>query len=63
MGFRCNTSIIDNIYMIWQIYEKCHEHNIEVHNLFVDFKQAFDSTNRALIPNCLRLFIVPSKLI
>jgi hypothetical protein len=34
-----------------------------VHNLFIDFKQAFDFVNRALIPNCLKLFNVPSKLI
>jgi hypothetical protein len=37
--------------------------SIEVHNLFTDFKQAFDSINRALIPNSLKVFNVPSKLI
>jgi hypothetical protein len=41
----------------------CHEHNTEVQNLFLDFKQAFDSVNIALIPNYLKLFTVPSKLI
>jgi sorting nexin-29 len=61
-GFRPSRSTID-ICMIWQIYEKCHEHNIEVHNLFIDFKQAFDFVIRALIPNCLKLFNVPSKVI
>jgi hypothetical protein len=59
MGFR----LIMSTYMIWQIYEKCHKHNIEEHNFFRDFKQAFNSVNRALIPNCLKLFNVPSKLI
>jgi hypothetical protein len=49
--------------MIWQIYEKSHEHIIEEHNFLIDFKQAFDSVNRALIPNCMKLFNVPSKLI
>jgi hypothetical protein len=63
MGFRPNRSTIDNIYMTRQIYETYHEHNIEVHNLFIDFKQAFDFVNRALIPCYLKLFNVPSKLI
>jgi hypothetical protein len=31
--------------------------------LFIDFKQAFGSIIRTLIPNCLKLFDVPSKLI
>ena len=48
-GFRQNRSMIDNIFIIRQIYEKCHEYNIELHNVFVDFMHAFDSVNRSLI--------------
>jgi sorting nexin-29 len=62
MGFRANGTTTSNIYMIWQIYEKCHEHNIAAYNLFIDFKQAFDSVNRVLVHNCLKLFNVPSEL-
>ena len=40
MGFRPNRSTIDNIFIIRQIYEKCHEYTIELYNVFVDFKQA-----------------------
>ena len=54
MGFRPNRSTIDNIFIIRQIYEKCHEHNIELHNIFVDFMQALDSVNRPMIPECLK---------
>jgi hypothetical protein len=63
MGFRPNRSTIDNIFMICQIYEKCHEYNIEPHNAFVDFMQAFDLVNRSMIPECLKQYKVPRKLI
>jgi hypothetical protein len=63
MGFRPNRSTIDNIFIICQIYEKCHEHNIELHNVFVDFMQAFDSVNRPMVPECLKQYKVPGKLI
>jgi len=45
MGFRPNRSTIDNIFIVRQIYEKFHEHNIYVHNIFMDFSQAFDTVN------------------
>ena len=32
MGFRTNRSTIDNIFMLRQIFEKCYEYNIELHN-------------------------------
>jgi hypothetical protein len=63
MGFRPNRSTIDNIFMISQIYEKCHEYNIELHNVFVDFMLAFDSANRSMIPECLKQYKVPRELI
>jgi sorting nexin-29 len=63
MSFRPNRSTIDNIFIIRQIYEKCHEHNTELHNAFVDFMQAFDSVNRPMIPECLKQYKVPRKLI
>jgi len=61
-GFRPNRSTIDNIFIIRQIYEKCHEYYIELHNVFVDFMHAFDSVNRSLISECLKQYEVPKKL-
>jgi hypothetical protein len=46
-----------------QIYEKCYEYNIELHNIFVDFAQAFDTANRDVIYNSLIKNNVPNKLI
>jgi len=37
MGFRPNRPIIDNIFIVRQIYEKCYEYNIDLHNIFIDF--------------------------
>jgi hypothetical protein len=37
MGFRPDRSTIDNIFIVRQIYEKCYEYNIELHNRIVDF--------------------------
>jgi hypothetical protein len=63
MGFRSNRSTIDNIFMLRQIFEKCYEYNIELHNIFVDYSQVFDSVNRNQIIECLIKYKVPNKLI
>ena len=46
MGFRPNRSTNDNIFIVRQIIEKCHEFNIELHNVFIDYTQAYDSVYR-----------------
>jgi len=64
MGFRPNRSTIDNIFFIVrQIYEKCHECNIDLHNILIDFSKAFDTVNRDVIYNSLIKRNVPDKLI
>ena len=63
MGFRPNRPTIDNIFIVRQIYETCHEYNIDLHNIFIDFKQAFETVNRAVIFNSLIKHNVPDKLI
>jgi sorting nexin-29 len=45
-GVRKNRSTPHQIYIIRQIMEKHYEHNQDLHILFVDFKQAFDSIDR-----------------
>jgi len=63
MGFRPDRSTIDNIFIVRQVYEKCHEHNIDLHNTFIDFSHAFDTFDRDAIYNSLIKHNAPDKLI
>jgi len=49
--------------MVRQIYEKCHEYNIDLHNIFIDFSQVFDTVKTDVIYNSLIKHSVPDKLI
>lgn len=62
-GFRRNRSTIDNIFIVRQIFERCLEYNIELHNIFIDYTQAFDSVYRNKIKEALMMYKVPNKLI
>jgi len=46
-----------------QILEKYYEYNIEMHILFIDFKQAFDSVDRQKIIQTLQELRIPNKLV
>jgi hypothetical protein len=43
--------------------EECYEHNIDIHNIFIDYTHAFDSVKRNKIIECLFQYHVPVKLI
>jgi hypothetical protein len=42
-----------------QIFEKCDEHSIDLHNIFVDYTQAFKFVYRKKIIE----YLVPTKLV
>lgn len=42
-GFRSNRSNIDQVFIIKQIQDNSYEHNLPLHIMFIDFKQAYDS--------------------
>ena len=62
-GFRTNRSTIDHIHTLRQIMEKSHEYNIELNELFVDFRQASDTVHRSQKIETLKLMEIPNKLI
>jgi hypothetical protein len=62
-GFQCARSTTDQIFCIHQILEKKWEYNETVHQLFIDFKKAYDSVSREVLYNILIVFEVPMKLI
>jgi hypothetical protein len=48
-GFRCNRSIADQIICINQTLEKNLKYNETVHQLFIDFKKAYNSVRREVL--------------
>jgi hypothetical protein len=52
-GFQHNRSMTDQIFYIHQILEKKWEYNGTVHQLFIDFKKAYDSVRREALYNIL----------
>ena len=61
MGF-CPKKSAVNIFMIRKMFEKCYEHNSDLHNILVNYTQAFDSVYRNKIPECLSPYNFPAKL-
>ena len=63
VDFDANRSTIDHIFCIRQIYEKKWEYNEAGHQLFIDFKKAYDSLRREVLYNILVWFGIPMKLV
>ena len=61
-GFQCNRSTADHMFCIHQILEKKWEYNEAVHQLFKDFKKAYDSVRREVLYNIHIEFGIPRKL-
>jgi len=63
VGFQPNRSTVDNIFILRQMYEKYYEYNIELHDIFIDFNQAFDSINRSTVIKVLKEMKIPGKIV
>jgi hypothetical protein len=62
-AFRHNRSTTDQILYIREILEKKWEYNGTVHQLFIDFKKAYNSVRREGLYNILIEFGIPRKLV
>lgn len=62
-GFMKGRSTSQHIFILRTIMERCYEFNIDLHMLFIDYKQAYDSTDRKALIETLVQFYVPRKLI
>jgi sorting nexin-29 len=62
-GFRHNRSTSDQIFCIRQILEEKWEYNETVYQLFIDFKEAYDSVRREVLYNILIEFGILVRLI
>jgi hypothetical protein len=62
-GFQCNRSMTDQIFYIRQILEKKWEYNGTVHQLFIEFKKAYNSVRREVLYNIPVEFGIPRKLV
>jgi len=62
-GFWHNRSTTDHIFCFRQILEKKWEYNEAVHQLFIDFKNAYDSVRREVLYNILIKFGISVKLV
>jgi len=57
-GFRKGRSTTDQIFVMKQILEKCGEYEIETHQIYVDFQQAYDSIKREKL---MEIFWLPAE--
>jgi len=60
-GFRHNTSITDHTFCILQILEK-NWITMKEHQVFIDFKKAYDSVREGILCNNLTEYGIPMKL-
>ena len=54
---------MDQLFIIRHIMGKNWEHGLDLHMLFVDFKQAIDSVNRRKLLETMNVTQIPQKLI
>jgi len=45
------------------ILEKACEYKVDIHQLYIDYKQAYDSINRAELVEIMKEFGIPLKLV
>jgi hypothetical protein len=62
-GFRRERSVTDQLFTVKQLLEKFWEHDIDLYQIFVDFKQAENSIKREKLYTATQEMGIPNKLI
>jgi hypothetical protein len=62
-GFWKGRSTTDQNFCLGMILEKACEYNGDIHQLYIDYKQAHDSINRAQLVETMKEFGIPKKLV
>jgi hypothetical protein len=63
LGFDVTDQLLIRFFTFVRYLEKKYEYNETVHQLFIDFKEAYDSVRREVLYNILIEFGVPLKLV
>jgi hypothetical protein len=59
--FRKGRSTTDQTFMLRHIIEKTYMFNVDIHQLFIDYKQAYDSINRKQMYKIMKEFGIPEN--
>ena len=62
-GLRKGRSTTDRIFCLRMILEKACEYKVDIYQLYIDYKQAYDTINRAELVEIMKEFGIPMKFI
>ena len=62
-GFRKGRSTTDQIFCLRMILERTCEYKLDIHQLYIDYKQAYGTINRAELVELMKEFEIPMKLL
>jgi len=60
-GFRKGRSTTDQIFCLRMILGRACEYTVDIHQLYIDYKQAYDTINRAKLVEIMKEFGIPMK--
>jgi len=62
-GFRNGRSTTDQIFCLRMILERACDYKVDIHQLYIDYKQAYDTINRAELVEIMKELGIPMKLV